>query len=877
MGKREWVVILAAAVAGIGSADAARASEVVVALGPTVVNVNGSPGVGVDLEISQPGTGQVRIVDRDIDDDLQEGFDPDDHCTEAPADTITCTGLDASFQLIVDGSDQADAIAIDDAATMFTQLRGGAGNDVILGGGSLDFIEGGTGTDDLDGRGNSDTILNGRDDNRVDAASDGADILADSGASGLDVVSFEHQTAPITARVNGVADDGANGEGDAIGAGFERIIGTTEDDTIVGGPQAEDLYGGDGADDITGGAGGDGLLGEAGDDTLRAADGVFDGPVDCGAGAADVAFVDASDTVVQGCETTTTVTPEPTPTATPGPEPTATTSGPSGPAGPGGTGGPGSGAAGPGALVLGPAQSTSFTNRMPRLTGKKFAAARNELLAKVAWAEVDLEFRKGCKLGDLLEVVKQSPLSGASLPNHQRDPVDATLTVCMADATYLRDCDLGDLRSDIKRLGRGALDADIATVVLGKVNRCKVDYDVKIVKSAEEARIALAAQKAKQQKAEIRAGISCPARGDLRPIVTDGYTPSLRAFGLRQSGPGGWTLPAGYQSFVEVGVFDRAVNWPEAKVYADADALIDVPNKRPAPRMTQKGRAVFGVFPLRPGKIRVCVVQETGSDEVLSAAVEITVAAKPPVGTIWETVSGRKISVTKDGPVAVSSARPVARAAFLDRIWDAIVGLFDGRSRTVNTEESSSRPKQQRTQTASTQARIGVGQIALNGVLSSDPKIPLQKVGTCIVSGADGQRRLASCPVLEAQGDAALVGTANSGAGMVAAGAGNIVAAGAGNIVAAGAGNLIGADGSSLIGADGSSLIGADGSSLIGADGSSLVADGGGNVIAAVGSKVLMPDLAAMVAAGGGNIVAAGGGNLVGNAGGNLVPPGRLP
>jgi len=809
---------------------------------------------GGDLQISTPTSGTVRVVESDVDDDLSAGL----NCTEPAAETVECAGVGASPVLYYFGSPAGDSVDVLESVTFHVELYGGGGPDVLLGGNGNDRLGGGTGDDDLDGRGGSDLVENGYDNSAQPTSADGADTYRDTGASGTDSLNFGPQTASVLIALDGQPNDGNGAEGDNVLEGFEKLRGTAFNDTISGGNAPEQINGSDGDDSISGGGGADQLEGNRGNDTVNAVSGDVDTAVLCDsisdpppAGDADVAYVDAGDPAPQGCETINGPEGE-------NPPPTTTTTTPA----PGSAPGSGPTTASPGPR-LGAPVTTTTVSRMPRVTGKPFASARNTVLGAIANAEIDLDFRKGCKASSDLEIIKQKPLTGASLPNDARDPVAVTLTACLADRDFLRDCDLKDLRGDLRKLPKAALDAEIGLALAKSVGSCKVDYDIKLQKAADEAKIRLAAQKAdaerrageeqkKKQKAELKVGLSCPIPGDLRIAIADGYTPDRRALGLRASGPGGWTLPGGFRSFVEVTVIDRALHFPEATVYVDAD---EVSYLKPPPKKTTKGRVQIALDPLKgAGKIRLCVVQETGGGEVLTGAVEITVVPRPSNGTTWETTSGRRLTITKDGPVlAKASARPVARAAGLAEIWDLIVRVFSGTSRSIGTATGgTAEQKRVRLLDTYTGPNYGAAQISLNGRLSSDPAAPVVRDGPCATIDADGAIRPFTCPQLQTSGGTAVIGTRLGGVGLVAAGAGNIVAAGAGNIVAAGAGNLIGMDGATLIGMDGATIVAAGAGNL--------VAAGGGNAISIAPAQ----------------IVAAGAGNLIGNDGATIVAAGGL-
>ncbi len=875
------LVSLSCTIAVLFCAATAHAATTVYATSIGVVVLGGGADA-MDLDIDSPSSGVIRVADAVSDLSLSDAS-----CTKPTPKSVECAGLaPAAFRVQLYGSSTGDSVSVDPNATFPAELYGRGGDDVLLGGGGADRMNGGTGADQLDGRGGGDLVENGYNDSNAPTADDGPDLYRDTGASGQDSLNFGGQTVAVHMKLDGVANDGgsAGAEGDDIRGGFERLRGTAFNDVIVGGPASEVINGSKGDDDLDGGPGADTIEGNEGEDTVRARDGEADLGLDCDSpssssfGVAETAFIDANDPEPLHCETVARLgggggTPGP---GTPAdPTPPAADPGPA-PAGAVLAGTP---------FVLRGVVPTETVSRMPRVTGQPFARARDAALAAIGSAEVDLEFRRGCKSADALKVVAQRPLRGAELPNSTRNPVAVQLVVCLADADYLRDCDLASLRADVKRLGGKALDADVASAILGGVNRCKVDYDIKLAKAAEEARIKLEAQRAvdaKNQaaaktKADLRAGITCPIGGDLRIAVTDGYTPNRRALGLKAGTPNGWTIPSSpagtYQSFIELAVFDRAFQWPEATVFVDADGVVPK-GYGPSKRQTANGRAVFGITPVKPGKIKICVVQETGGDEVLSAGVEVEVVGPPAVGTVYETVSGRQIKLTKDGPVAVTPrAARAAQGGFFEGIWASIVRLFDGRSRTVSTEEASPRPKRERTEKVTEQAKLSVGQVSLTGKLVSNPQPPtLNPKGACILALGNGAVGQGTCAVLEAPGGNALVGMSNEKSAVLAAGAGNVmkvnpagmVAAGGGNavatpqgtvvvppstrLVAAAAGGalavapaqlkgakLIGNDGSTLIGNDGSTLIGNDGSTLIGNDGSTLIGNDGSTLVAAGG------------------------------------------
>jgi Ca2+-binding RTX toxin-like protein len=142
----------------------------------------------------------------------------------------------------VEGSGQADF------------LTGSAFNNVLQGGGGADTLDGLAGDDTLQGEGGADDYQ--------------------GGAGTGDIVSYGAVSAPVTADIDIVADDGANCpavltcEGDNIRVGVEIVVGGSGPDNLSGGTGNETLKGAGGNDTINGDVGTDQLFGGAGTDTV---------------------------------------------------------------------------------------------------------------------------------------------------------------------------------------------------------------------------------------------------------------------------------------------------------------------------------------------------------------------------------------------------------------------------------------------------------------------------------------------------------------------------------------------------------------------------------------------------------------------------------
>jgi Ca2+-binding RTX toxin-like protein len=258
-----------------------------------------------------------------------------------------------------------------------SDVYGGSGDDKLSGYGGDDYLDGEDGDDQLSGWAGDDTINggSGNDELEVDAtvegeppASAGRDVL--DGGPGWERLSYALSRQPVSLTLDGVANDGAAGEGDSL-AGIEELEGGTADDMLVGddGPNrldgslgddrlearggndvldgsagddrlladaGDDQLVGDGGDDeLEGGPGADQFLGDArnctiwscrgGNDQIQARDGTADS-IDCGIGA-DHAVVDVLDTLtgdpLRACESVDRPPQPPPPPPPPPPAPSA--------------------------------------------------------------------------------------------------------------------------------------------------------------------------------------------------------------------------------------------------------------------------------------------------------------------------------------------------------------------------------------------------------------------------------------------------------------------------------------------------------------------------------------------------------------------------
>ena len=153
---------------------------------------------------------------------------------------------------------EADVIAVD-----FENAMGGVGDDVIIGNDSDNVLWGGW--------------------SESAAGEDGDDVLRGKGGSdylwgdeGSDTADYSDKTAlqPVTATLDGAANDGASGEGDTINTDVENVTGGAGADNLTGNTGANTIRGGAGNDIHNGGAGDDVLDGGTGADVFNGGTGI---------------------------------------------------------------------------------------------------------------------------------------------------------------------------------------------------------------------------------------------------------------------------------------------------------------------------------------------------------------------------------------------------------------------------------------------------------------------------------------------------------------------------------------------------------------------------------------------------------------------------
>jgi Ca2+-binding RTX toxin-like protein len=88
------------------------------------------------------------------------------------------------------------------------------------------------------------------------------------GGSDADTATYEGRPNPVTASLDGVANDGEAGENDNVDTDVESLIGGSHNDTLIGSAAQNFLHGSFGGDTLKALGGNDALYGEASNDTI---------------------------------------------------------------------------------------------------------------------------------------------------------------------------------------------------------------------------------------------------------------------------------------------------------------------------------------------------------------------------------------------------------------------------------------------------------------------------------------------------------------------------------------------------------------------------------------------------------------------------------
>ena len=228
---------------------------------PAIAAVTSSVVDGV-LTVVGRGADEVVVIGCRADGTVRIGAaDPD----TGPAQCAELTGIDVSAG---GGEDEVDLTQLEPADfPLLTSIvvRGGDGDDSLLGSPL---------GDDLRGEAGNDLITVGAGDTNAVDGGTGLDVLIELHVADLRADRDTLTGTGVTTfrRIERLTIEGTGGA-DVIDlrgfGGEERIRGLKGADRLLGGPGASEFDGGPGADNVAGGGGDDLLFGGAGPDTLR--------------------------------------------------------------------------------------------------------------------------------------------------------------------------------------------------------------------------------------------------------------------------------------------------------------------------------------------------------------------------------------------------------------------------------------------------------------------------------------------------------------------------------------------------------------------------------------------------------------------------------
>jgi Ca2+-binding RTX toxin-like protein len=183
-------------------------------------------------------------------------------CAARTASVVECDGAGVE-RLFVSLGDGADEVA--NSTALVAVLRGGDGNDRLLGGFAGNELHGEAGDDVLEGGPGDDLVVGGVGADEIH----GDPIGMDPDRGGLDLTSYKFRANGVRVRPGTASDDGEPGEGDTVFPDVEIVEGGRGDDRLT---MANTFFGG-----LIGGPGDDVLVGATSYEFLEV---LFGGPGD---------------------------------------------------------------------------------------------------------------------------------------------------------------------------------------------------------------------------------------------------------------------------------------------------------------------------------------------------------------------------------------------------------------------------------------------------------------------------------------------------------------------------------------------------------------------------------------------------------------------
>jgi hypothetical protein len=176
------------------------------------ITVTAAPGERNDIVVQTTGP-RMRITD-------SVPLTAGPGCAPEADGSVTCP---AAYAIRVEAGDLDDRLRLEHGSAG-NDLRGGAGDDVLVAGDFGTLFDGGPGNDRLVGGSGSDFFLEGE-------AANGGDVM--EGDVG-DTVVYTKRSRAVRADLDAEADDGERGERDRIGDAIGTVLGGSGPDILVG-------------------------------------------------------------------------------------------------------------------------------------------------------------------------------------------------------------------------------------------------------------------------------------------------------------------------------------------------------------------------------------------------------------------------------------------------------------------------------------------------------------------------------------------------------------------------------------------------------------------------------------------------------------------
>ncbi|MCK5293460.1 MAG: hypothetical protein KAJ49_02325, partial [Arcobacteraceae bacterium] len=188
-------------------------------------------------------------------------------------DFIRYDNSDAGVNVNLTTNEVSGGDAQDDTISNFERVVGSNHDDTLTGTDERNFLYGQDGDDTINAGGGDDEVYGGAGDNTIDAGAGNDQVHSGSGTNTLDggdgdrdTINYSGSDAGVNVNLTTNETSGGDAQNDTI-SNFERVVGSSHDDTLTGTDERNFLYGQDGDDTLTGAGGNDYIHGGAGDDT----------------------------------------------------------------------------------------------------------------------------------------------------------------------------------------------------------------------------------------------------------------------------------------------------------------------------------------------------------------------------------------------------------------------------------------------------------------------------------------------------------------------------------------------------------------------------------------------------------------------------------